>query len=70
MKTNNKHLKLKTVTNEDVDHIHQIIIEGLLGIKEEVHKKLGVTHYPVERFFSHNLDCINALLFGRLEELQ
>lgn len=63
-------LKVAQINDESMDKIHSIILDGLMAIKWQVHKSLGVSHYPMDKFFEHNIDCLHALLYKRLEEIK
>ena len=53
---------------QEVDNIHSIIIDGLMAIKWQIQRTTGKANYSMDRFFEHNLDCLNALMYGRLSE--
>lgn len=63
MSTTITNLQLKTITEDEMQQVYEIIITGLAGIKGQVHTRLGISHYPMERFYIDNIECL-ALLLG------
>lgn len=62
MNTTVTQLQLKTITEDEMQGIYEIIITGLAGIKGQIHTRLGISHYPMERFYIDNIECLTTLL--------
>lgn len=54
---------LNEISKQERDGIHQIIIENLINIKDEIQQSFNSKNYSMEDFLEDNVDCLHALMY-------